>query len=89
MVDPLANISKYTGPMLVLHGDKDDVVTDATNKLIIAAYPDAQEIIVPDADHGYGFYSDQPEVTAAVEGGFVDFFTANLIGEAAEPAKAA
>ena len=84
MVDPLANISKYTGPMLVLHGDKDDVVTDATNKLIIAAYPDAQEIIVPDADHGYGFYSD-----AAVESGFVDFFTANLIGEAAEPAKAA
>jgi len=78
MVDPLADIDKYTGPMLVLHGDKDVVVTDEVNKLIVKAYPAAQEIIVPDADHGYGFYSDQPEVTAMVEGSIVEFFANSL-----------
>ena len=78
LVDPLADIANYTGPMLVLHGDQDTVVTDATNKLIVAAYPAAQEIVVPDADHGYGFYSDQPEVTALVETSITDFFTLNL-----------
>lgn len=81
LVDPLANIKNYTGPMLVLHGDKDDVVTDATNKLIVAAYPAAEEIVVPDADHGYGFYSDQPSVTAAVEGSISAFFSRNLLGK--------
>ena len=78
LVDPLADIASYTGPMLVLHGDQDTVVTDATNKLIVSAYPAAREIVVPDADHGYGFYSDQPEVTALVETSITDFFTLNL-----------
>ncbi len=78
MVDPLAEIDNFKGPMLVLHGDKDVVVDDETNKLITAAYPAAQEIIVPDADHGYGFYSDQPQVTAMVEGSIVDFFNRGL-----------
>ena len=81
MVDPLANIDNYTGPMLVLHGDKDTVVDDATNKLTVAAYPAAEEVIVPDADHGYGFYSDQPEVTAMVEGTITDFFMEYLEGK--------
>ena len=78
VVDPLAEIDNYTGPMLVLHGDKDVVVTDEVNKMILAAYPAAQEIIVPEADHGYGFYSDQPDVTAMVENSFCAFFNRNL-----------
>ena len=81
LVDPLAAIKNYTGPMLVLHGDKDDVVTDATNKLIVKAYPAAEEVIVPDADHGYGFYSEQPDVTAAVEGNISAFFSRHLLGK--------
>ena len=79
LVDPLAEIDNYTGPMLVLHGDQDVVVTDETNKLIVAAYPAAQEIIVPGADHGYGFYSDQPDVTAMVEGSITQFFYHELV----------
>lgn len=81
MVDPLAAIKNYTGPMLVLHGDKDDVVTDAVNKGTVKAYPSAVEVVVPDADHGYGFYSDQPAVTAAVQGSISGFFTQHLLGE--------
>ena len=89
LVDPLANIDNYTGPMLVIHGDKDDVVTDATNKLTISSYPAAEELIVPDADHGYGFYSDQPDVTAMVEGSITDFFTEHLVGAVETEADAA
>ena len=88
LVDPLANIDNYTGPMLVIHGDKDDVVTDATNKLTVSSYPAAEELIVPDADHGYGFYSDQPDVTAMVEGSITDFFAEYLTGAAETEAAA-
>nr|WP_276856641.1 alpha/beta fold hydrolase [Intestinimonas timonensis] len=88
LVDPLANIDNYTGPMLVIHGDKDDVVTDATNKLTVSSYPAAEELIVPDADHGYGFYSDQPDVTAMVEGSITDFFAEHLVGAAETEAAA-
>ena len=88
LVDPLANIDNYTGPMLVIHGDKDDVVTDATNKLTVSSYSAAEELIVPDADHGYGFYSDQPDVTAMVEGSITDFFAEYLTGAAETEAAA-
>jgi hypothetical protein len=38
----------------------------------------AKEVKIPNADHGYGFYSDQKDVSAAVEGAFVDFFSKEL-----------
>ena len=71
---PLEGISAYTGPMLVVHGDVDTVITPEQNEAVVAAYPAASIVLVPEADHGYGFYSDQPEVSAAVEGAFVEFF---------------
>jgi dienelactone hydrolase len=75
---PLENISAYKGAMLVVHGDKDVVIKPAENEAVVAAYPAASIVLVPDADHGYGFYSDQPAVTALVEGSFVKFFAENL-----------
>lgn len=75
---PLENISAYKGAMLVVHGDKDVVIKPAENEAVVAAYPAASIVLVPGADHGYGFYSDQPEVTALVEGSFAKFFAENL-----------
>ena len=75
---PLEAIGAYAGPMLVIHGDKDTVVPAEVNEAVVAAYPAASIVLVPDADHGYGFYSDQPEVTALVEGSFAKFFADNL-----------
>lgn len=75
---PLESLARFDGPVLVLHGDKDTMITDEMNKAILKAYPAAREIIVPEADHGYGFYSDQPAVTALVEGSICEFFTASL-----------
>lgn len=75
---PLESISAYKGAMLVVHGDKDVVIKPAENEAVVAAYPAASIVLVPGADHGYGFYSDQPEVTALVEGSFATFFAENL-----------
>lgn len=75
---PLELAGSYKGPMIVVHGDKDVVVPAAVNEAVIAAYPEASLVVVPEADHGYGFYSDQPAVTALVGATFADFFAENL-----------
>lgn len=76
--EPLKDLAKFAGPVLVLHGDVDEMVSDAMNKAILSAYTGAKEIVVPGADHGYGFYSNQPEVTKMVEESAAEFFTASL-----------
>lgn len=75
---PLDGISAYTGAMLVVHGDKDTVITPEENAAVVAAYPAASIVTVPEADHGYGFYSDQPAVTKLVQDSFATFFGENL-----------
>lgn len=75
---PLENIGAYKGAMLVVHGDKDTVIKPEENANVVAAYPAASIVLVPEADHGYGFYSDQPEVSALVESSFAKFFAENL-----------
>lgn len=75
---PLETISAYKGAMLVVHGDKDVVIKPAENEAVIAAYPAASIVLVPEADHGYGFYSDQPAVSALVESSFAKFFSEAL-----------
>ena len=75
---PLDNLGTYKGAMLVVHGDKDTVIEPAENEAVIATYPAASIVLVPEADHGYGFYSDQPEVSALVESSFATFFAENL-----------
>ena len=83
---PLAGAASYTGPVLVMHGDKDTTVPAEVNELSLKAFPNATEIVVKDADHGYGFYSDQPDVTAAVEGGISGFFFQHLLAKTTEQA---
>lgn len=75
---PLDGIAAYKGAMLVVHGHKDTVIPPAQNEAVVAAYPAASIVLVPDADHGYGFYSDQPAVSALVESSFAKFFSENL-----------
>jgi len=76
--NPLDAIAAYKGAMVVLTGDKDTVVPAAVAESVIAAYPAATLVTIPDADHGYGFYSDQPAVTALVDGTVADFFAETL-----------
>lgn len=75
---PLETIGAYKGAMIVLEGDNDVVVPATVAEAVIAAYPAATLVMVPEADHGYGFYSDQPDVTALVDGTVADFFAKTL-----------
>jgi len=75
---PLEILGAYNGAMIVLEGDKDVVVPATVAEAVVAAYPAATLVMVPDADHGYGFYSDQPDVTALVDGTVADFFAKTL-----------
>lgn len=75
---PLKSISNFKGNILVVHGDKDTVVPAKVNEAVLTASKNAKEVIVPNADHGYGFYSNQPDVTEIVEDSFAEFFAQNL-----------
>ena len=75
---PLDAISNFKGDMLIVYGDKDVVVPAEVNKAVAAAYPAAKVVVVPEADHGYGFYSDQPDVSALVESSITEFFAESL-----------
>lgn len=76
--DGIKSISGYEGDVLIVYGDKDTMVPDYMNQAIIDVLEDAEVVVVPGADHGYGFYSDQPDVTALVEGSIAGFFKASL-----------
>ncbi len=79
--DGLTSIQAFEGPVMILYGDKDEMVTPEMNQAIADVLPEAEVVVVPDADHGYGFYSDQPEVTAMVEGSVAGFFVEHLLGK--------
>jgi len=64
--------------MLIVYGDKDVVVPAEVNKAVAAAYTAAKVVLVPEADHGYGFYSDQPDVSVLVESSITEFFGESL-----------
>ncbi len=78
-IDPLENVSAFTGPVLIMYGDQDTVVPAKVNKLSLEAYPNAEEVVVPGADHGYAFYQANPKVTDVVEDGIAGFFAENLV----------
>ena len=75
----LENLPKMNNVMIV-YGDKDDMVPPAVCRAA-ADKLGAKTVEVKDADHGYGFYSDQPAVTALVEGSFADFFAGVFAGK--------
>ncbi|MCL1928038.1 MAG: alpha/beta hydrolase [Treponema sp.] len=72
----------YAGPSLIVLGNKDRVFTtaecDAVEKALKSAEGNVSRVLVPDANHGYGFFSDQIEVTFLVESSIADFFEKNL-----------
>ncbi|MDR1250101.1 MAG: alpha/beta hydrolase [Treponema sp.] len=68
---------KPTVDALIVYGDKDEMVAPSVCLALRDALG-AEAVEVPHADHGYGFYSDQPDVTALVEGSFARFFSQKL-----------
>lgn len=85
--DPVGDIGSFDGPVLIVWGEAEQIIPYGQVEAFQAATADSaaptQVVTIPDADHGYGFYSEQPEVDAALHGALVDFFTDALGEEAA------
>ena len=78
---PLDAVSRFTGPLLVLYGDKDDVVVPDVSEAAIRAAASSSDVvrhIVEDADHGLGFYDNRPGIASEVVETTANFFAERL-----------
>ena len=48
-----AVLGEYTGPVLILHGDRDPIVPLRYSKRAAKVFPDAERIIMPGQGHGF------------------------------------
>lgn len=78
---PLDTIAKFTGPLLVLHGDRDDVILPEVADAVVAAATNSSEVVhyvVMGAGHGLGLFNDKPEFTEEAVNVTVDFLVKHL-----------
>ncbi len=78
---PLEALAKFTGPVLIVSADEDEVVTQATVEAAAAALTSSEEVVrlaIPGVGHGLGFYADEPKIAARVVEASVDFFAERL-----------
>lgn len=76
--DPVGDIEYFEGRTLMLWGEEEQIIPFGEVEAYMAATEDSAKsnklVTIPDADHGYGFYSDQSEVDDALHGALVEFF---------------
>ena len=51
---PIDVISKYTGPVKLIHGDEDSVVSLSYSERAVKSFKDASLTVMPGAGHGFG-----------------------------------
>jgi len=76
--DPVGDIEYFRGRVLLLWGEAEATIPYGEVEAYRAATEDTakstQLVTIPGADHGYGFYSDQPEVDSMLHSALVRFF---------------
>jgi dienelactone hydrolase len=78
---PLQSLGNYRGALLVLYGDRDDVVPPSTAEAAIAVATSSKEVarhVVAGAEHGLGFYTNRPAIAAEVVDTTVAFLSQRL-----------
>lgn len=65
--DPLAEIARYPGPLLVAHGWQDTAVLPEAAGLFIAAHKGHHELWMSDMDHGFNAGTDTVTLDRMVE----------------------
>jgi dienelactone hydrolase len=78
---PLDSIREFEGSLLVLYGDRDDVVLPRIPESVIEAAvrsPDVVRHIVKGADHGLGLYTDEFALSEEVVVTTVEFLSSRL-----------
>ena len=76
--DPAEDLSYFDGRVQLIWGEEEQVIPHSQVELFQAAAADPAKsvsvVTIGDADHGYGFYSDQPSVDATLHDAIVSFF---------------
>ena len=80
--DPAGDISYFKGRVELIWGEEEQVIPFSQVETLQAATAGTAKrtttVTIPNADHGYGFYSDQPDVDAALHSALVQFFNRAL-----------
>lgn len=79
---PLDAIAAFRGPLLLLHGTGDRVIDPAVSLAVKNAATRSSELtldLVEGASHGFGFFSESPDVSDYVVDTTVDFFATHLL----------
>jgi len=76
--DPAGDISYFKGRVQLIWGEQEQVIPFSQVEAFQAATAKSAKrttlVTIPNADHGYGFYSNQPDVDATLHSALVDFF---------------
>lgn len=78
---PQAALAKFTGPLLVIYGDEDSVVSPGIAASAATAAINSSETVkleIPTAAHGLGFYTQRPEIAAQVVVASAEFLAERL-----------
>jgi dienelactone hydrolase len=80
--DPAGDIGYFEGRVELLWGANEQIIPYSEVEALQMATADSAKrtttVTIADADHGYGFYSEQPDVDAALHSALVQFFTKAL-----------
>jgi hypothetical protein len=80
--DPAGDIGYFEGRVELIWGENEQIIPYSEVEALEMATADSAKrtttVTIADADHGYGFYSDQPDVDAALHTTLVQFFTKAL-----------
>ena len=80
--DPAGDIGYFEGRVELIWGENEQIIPFSEVEAMQMATADSAKrtttVTIADADHGYGFYSEQPDVDAALHSALVQFFTKAL-----------
>jgi uncharacterized protein len=80
--DPAGDIGYFEGRVELIWGENEQIIPYSEVEALQVATADSAKrtttVTIADADHGYGFYSAQPDVDAALHSALVQFFTKAL-----------
>ena len=59
LIDLDSAISRYHGPVLIVHGDEDEAIPVRVSEDAAAKYSNAELVVIPGDDHCYNYHLDQ------------------------------
>lgn len=78
---PIDAVKDYAGPVLIVNGSKDDIITADVVSSAMVGFENSQSVwryTVMGADHGFGIFSNEPNLTKEAVDTTVNFFKMNI-----------